>query len=72
MHAVGPIVINAIVFAEVAPRFSRIEDLEAALESRSSPTSSLHPTPQSQADPLLTRDPKRVSIYLPGAELISP
>ncbi len=27
----GPIVINAVVLAEVAPRFSRIEDLEAAL-----------------------------------------
>jgi predicted nucleic acid-binding protein len=29
--AAGPLVIDAVVLAEVAPRFSRIEDLEAAL-----------------------------------------
>ncbi|MEX2448396.1 MAG: type II toxin-antitoxin system VapC family toxin [Solirubrobacterales bacterium] len=29
--AEGPVVINAVVLAEVAPRFSRIEDLETVL-----------------------------------------
>lgn len=27
----GPLIINAVVLAEIAPRFSRIEDLDAAL-----------------------------------------
>lgn len=30
----GPLVINAVVFAEISTRFSRIEALEAALPSR--------------------------------------
>lgn len=30
----GPVVVNAVVLAEVAPRFSRIEALEAALPRR--------------------------------------
>lgn len=98
----GPVVINGIVFAEVAPRFSRIEDLEAALPPRliseempkaaSFLAGHAHASyrraggarEQILADfliashaavtgrPLLTRDPKRVSTYLPGAELISP
>ncbi len=54
--AQGPLVVNAVVLAEVSPRFSRIEDLEAAVTGR----------------PLLTRDPRRVSTYLSGAQLISP
>jgi predicted nucleic acid-binding protein len=29
----GPVILNAVVLAEVAPRFSRIEDLRAALPS---------------------------------------
>ena len=29
----GPLVVNVVILAEVAPRFSRIEDLEAALPS---------------------------------------
>jgi hypothetical protein len=29
----GPLIINAVILAEVAPRFSRIEDLEDALPS---------------------------------------
>ena len=91
-----------MVLAEVAPRFSRIEDLEAALPEqliveelpRAPPSSPDTPTPpyrraggareQILADfliashaavtgrPLLTRDPRRVATYLPGAELISP
>jgi predicted nucleic acid-binding protein len=29
----GPLILNAVVLAEIAPRFSRIEDLQAALPS---------------------------------------
>ncbi|MGH9138259.1 MAG: type II toxin-antitoxin system VapC family toxin [Acidimicrobiales bacterium] len=29
----GPVVINAVILAEIAPRFSRIEDLRSALPS---------------------------------------
>jgi predicted nucleic acid-binding protein len=98
----GPLVINAIVLAEVAPRFSRIEALKAALPQRSIveelPRAAAFLAGHVHADyrraggertqiladfliashaavtgrPLLTRDPKRVSTYLPGAELISP
>jgi predicted nucleic acid-binding protein len=100
--AEGPLVINAVVLAEAAPRFSRIEDLEAALpaqvlvEELPRPAAFLaghaHASyrraggarEQILADfliashaavtgrPLLTRDPRRVATYLPGAELISP
>ncbi len=100
--ATGPIVINAVVLAEVAPRFSRIEDLEAALpeqliveelprlaaflagHAHASYRRAGGAREQILADfliashaavtgrPLLTRDPRRVAIYLPGAELISP
>jgi predicted nucleic acid-binding protein len=98
----GPLVVNAVVLAEISPRFSRIEDLEAALpnglliESLSAEGAFLaghaHASyrragggrEQILADfliaahagvtgrPLLTRDPRRVSSHLPGAELISP
>jgi predicted nucleic acid-binding protein len=100
--AQGPLVINAVVLAEIAPHFSRIEDTEAALpnglliESLSAEAAFLaghaHANyrraggarEQILADfliaahaavtgrPLLTRDPRRVATYLPGAELISP
>lgn len=100
--AEGPLVIDAVVLAEVAPRFPRIEDLEEALPDgvvveelpRSAAFLAGHAhasyrraggaREQILADfliashaavtgrPLLTRDPKRVSTYLPGAELISP
>jgi predicted nucleic acid-binding protein len=100
--AKGPVVINAVVFADVAPRFSRIEDLEAALppqlifeempRAASFLAGHAHASyrraggarEQILADfliashaavtgrPLLTRDPRRVSTYLPGVELISP
>jgi predicted nucleic acid-binding protein len=86
----------------VAPRFSRIEDLEAALppqlifeempRAASFLAGHAHASyrraggarEQILADfliashaavtgrPLLTRDPRRVSTYLPGVELISP
>lgn len=100
--AAGPLVINAIVLAEIAPRFSAIEAMEAALPSRllveEIPTAAAFlaghahanyrraggERTQSLADfligahaavtrrPLLTRDPRRVSQYLPGVDLIAP
>lgn len=98
----GPLVVNTIVLAEIAPRFSRIESIEAALPPRllneELPVSAAflaghaHTSyrraggerTQILADfligahaavthrPLLTRDPRRVSQYLPGVELITP
>ena len=100
--AVGPLVANAVVLAEIAPRFSRIEALEAALPRRLTieelPRAAAFLAGHAHADyrraggsrtqiladfligahpavthrPLLTRDPHRVSTYLPGVELISP
>jgi hypothetical protein len=100
--AEGPLVIDAVVLAEVAPRFSRLEDLEAALpeqmlieelpraaaflagHAHASYRRAGGAREQILADfliashaavtgrPLLTRDPRRVSTYLPGVELISP
>jgi predicted nucleic acid-binding protein len=100
--AEGPVVINAVVLAEVAPRFSRIEDLEGALSEQmlieELPRAAAFLAGHAHASyrraggtreqiladfliashaavtkrPLLTRDPRRVSTYLPGAELISP
>lgn len=100
--AEGPVVIDAVVLAEVAPRFSRLEDLEAALpeqmlvedlpraaaflagHAHASYRRAGGAREQILADfliashaavtgrPLLTRDPRRVSTYLPGVELIAP
>jgi len=100
--AKGPLAIDAVVLAEVSPRFARIEDLEAALPEglvveelpRSAAFLAGHAhasyrraggaREQILADfliashaavtgrPLLTRDPRRVSTYLPGVELVSP
>jgi predicted nucleic acid-binding protein len=100
--AQGPLAINAVVLAEVSPRFARIEGLEAALPEglvveelpRSATFLAGHAhaayrraggaREQILADfliaahaavtgrVLLTRDPRRVATYLPGAELISP
>ncbi len=100
--AIGPLVINAVVLAEIAPRFSAIEAMEAALPSRllveEIPTAAAFLTGHAHANyrragggraqiladfligahaavthrPLLTRDPRRVSQYLPGVELIAP
>jgi predicted nucleic acid-binding protein len=98
----GQVIINAVVLAEVAPRFSRIEDLEAALPERliveELPRAAAFLAGHAHAKyrraggarsqilpdfliashaavthrPLLTRDPRRVSKYLPGTKLISP
>ena len=98
----GPLIINAVIVAEVAPRFSRIEALRSALPStaRAEEISAAgaflaghaHAAYRREGGkreailpdfligahaavtgrPLLTRDPRRVATYLPGAELISP
>jgi predicted nucleic acid-binding protein len=98
----GAIVLNAVVLAEVAPRFSHIESLRAALPSmaviEAIPAAAAFLAGHAHADyrrsggrrqailpdfligahaavtgrPLLTRDPRRVSTYIPGAKLIAP
>ena len=98
----GPLVINHIVLAEIAPRFPKLEDLMAHLPKQmlleGLPTSAAFLSGHAHATyrrkggtrtqilpdfliaahagvtkrPLLTRDPKRISTYLPGVSLISP
>jgi predicted nucleic acid-binding protein len=98
----GPLVINAVVLAEIAPRFSRFEDLEASvlatLTVEEIPSAAAFLAGHAHASyrraggerslvlpdfligahaavtgrPLLTRDPRRVATYLPGAQLIAP
>lgn len=100
--AIGPLIINGVVLAEIAPRFSAIEAMEAALPSRllveGIPTAAAFLAGHAHANyrraggertqiladfligahaavtrrPLLTRDPRRVSQYLPGVELVVP
>lgn len=98
----GALVVNAVVLAEIAPRFSRIEELRGALPSMVT----IEPIPFTASflaghahanyrrsggarqailpdfligahaaitgRPLLTRDPRRVATYIPGAKLIAP
>ena len=98
----GAIVLNAVVLAEIAPRFPRIEELRSALPSMTVieeiPTAAAFLAGHAHADyrraggareaslpdfligahaavtdrPLLTRDPRRVATYIPGATLIFP
>lgn len=98
----GALVVNAVVLAEVAPRFSRLEALHAALPSmisiESIPDAAAFFAGHAHAAyrraggtrsailpdfligahaavtgrPLLTRDPRRVATYIPGARLIAP
>ena len=98
----GPLILNAVILAEVAPRFSLIEDLRSALPSMAHseeiPIAASFLAGHAHAAyrraggareavlpdfligahaavtdrPLLTRDPRRVATYLPGASLISP
>jgi predicted nucleic acid-binding protein len=98
----GAIVINAVVLAEIAPRFPRVEELHAALPSMAIieeiPLAAAFLAGHAHAAyrraggtreavlpdfligahaavtrrPLLTRDPRRVSAYIPGATLIAP
>lgn len=98
----GAIVLNAIVLAEIAPRFPRIETLHSALPSMAIieeiPPAAAFLAGHAHADyrraggtreavlpdfligahaavtgrPLLTRDPRRIGAYIPGAILVAP
>jgi predicted nucleic acid-binding protein len=98
----GAVVLNAVVLAEIAPRFPRIEELRAALPSMAVieeiPTAGAFLAGHAHAEyrraggtreavhsdfligahaavtdrPLLTRDPRRIAAYIPGATLIVP
>lgn len=98
----GALVLNAVVLAEIAPRFPRIEEMRSALPSMSIieeiPTPAAFLAGHAHANyrraggtreavlpdfligahaavtgrPLLTRDPRRVAAYIPGATLIAP
>ena len=98
----GPLVLNAVVLAEVAPRFSRVEALRDALPRMAVveeiPLEASFLAGHAHANhrraggarqtvlpdfmigahaavtgrPLLTRDPRRVATYIPGAALIRP
>ena len=98
----GAIILNAVVLAEISPRFARIETLRSALPSMAIieeiPAAAAFLAGHAHADyrraggtreavlpdfligahaavtdrPLLTRDPRRVATYIPGAALIQP
>ncbi|HWX45171.1 MAG TPA: type II toxin-antitoxin system VapC family toxin [Solirubrobacteraceae bacterium] len=98
----GAIVLNAVVLAEIAPRFPRIEELRSALPPMAVieeiPPAAAFLAGHAHADyrraggtreavlpdfligahaaitgrPLLTRDPRRVATYIPGAILVAP
>ena len=98
----GALILNAVVIAEIAPRFGRIETLRAALPSMAVieeiPLAAAFLAGHAHANyrrvggqreailpdfligahaavtarPLLTRDPRRVATYIPGAILIAP
>ncbi len=98
----GAILVNAVILAEIAPRFSRLEALRAALPSMTiveeipaaasflaghAHAAYRHAGGEREAilpefltgahaavtaRPLLTRDPRRVARYIPGARLITP
>ena len=98
----GQLVLNAVVVAEIAPRFSRVEALHAALPSmaiiEAIPLAASFLAGHAHAQyrraggardsilpdfligahaavsgrPLLTRDPRRIATYIPGAQLIAP
>ena len=98
----GAVILNAVVLAEIAPRFPRIETLRSALPSMAIveeiPAAAAFLAGHAHADyrraggtrgavlpdlligahaavtgrPLLTRDPRRVAAYIPGAALIAP
>jgi predicted nucleic acid-binding protein len=98
----GALVLNAVVLAEIAPRFPLVEELRAALPSMaiieeiplgaSFLAGHAHATYRRAGGtreavlpdfligahaavtnrPLLTRDPRRIATYIPGATLIAP
>jgi predicted nucleic acid-binding protein len=98
----GALVVNAVVLAEIAPRFSRVETLRDSLPSmtivEAIPLAASFLAGHAHTNyrraggtrnailpdflvgahaavtrrPLLTRDPRRIAIYIPGATLIAP
>lgn len=98
----GALLLNAIVLAEISPRFPFIEELQAALPSMAIveeiPLAASFLAGHAHAAyrraggtreailpdfligahaavtgrPLLTRDPRRIAAYIPGATLIAP
>jgi predicted nucleic acid-binding protein len=98
----GAIILNAVVLAEISPRFPRLEELRSVLPSMATveemPVEAAFLAGHAHAEyrrsggtrqailpdfligahaavtgrPLLTRDPRRVARYIPGAELITP
>jgi len=98
----GALVLNAVVLAEIAPRFERVELLRSALPSMALieeiplaaaflaghahtgyrqaggrreailPDFLIGAHAAVTGRPLLTRDPRRVATYIPGANLITP
>ena len=98
----GAIVLNAVILAEVSPRFPRVETLRSTLPSmvivEEIPLEAAFLAGHAHAEyrraggarqavlpdfligahaaitdrPLLTRDPRRVAAYIPGAALITP
>jgi predicted nucleic acid-binding protein len=98
----GALVLNAVVLAEISPRFPLVEELQAALPSMAIieeiPLAASFLAGHAHAAyrraggareavlpdfligahaavtdrPLLTRDPRRIAAYIPGATLIAP
>ena len=98
----GAIVLNSVVLAEIAPRFSHVEDLRSALPSMAIieeiplpaaflaghahaayrraggtreavlPDFLIGAHAAVTGRPLLTRDPRRISTYIPGTALLTP
>jgi predicted nucleic acid-binding protein len=98
----GAIVLNAVILAEIARRFSHVETLRSALPSMAMieeiPAAAAFLAGHAHAEyrrtkgtreailpdfligahaavtarPLLTRDPRRIATYIPGATLIAP
>jgi hypothetical protein len=98
----GALIVNAVILAEIAPRFSRVETLQAALPAavivEAIPIAASFLAGHAHARyrqaggtreailpdfligahaavtrrPLLTRDPRRLDTYLPGATLVAP
>lgn len=64
----GPVVINPLIYAELAMGFDRIEDLDAALPTRIDIAA--HAALSGRA--LLTRDRPRYASHLPALVLITP
>jgi predicted nucleic acid-binding protein len=98
----GALILNAVILAEISPRFLRVEELRAALPSMTIieeiPLEAAFLAGHAHAAyrraggtreavlpdfligahaavtqrPLLTRDPRRIAAYIPGANLVTP